>query len=72
MQQQALLSSPKLLVAGMHLQVFHQLDHLLPPSPIPLDDLLAVILLLYFGLTTLKVRRGAVHSLCRGYVRDRA
>jgi hypothetical protein len=36
--------------------VFHQLDELLPvQSSLPLDDLLAVALLLYFGITTLKV-----------------
>lgn len=38
-------------------QVFHQLDELLPfDSSVPLDDLLAVTLLLFFGVTTLKVR----------------
>ncbi|GBG00408.1 hypothetical protein Rsub_13132 [Raphidocelis subcapitata] len=35
-------------------QVFHQLDELLPASSIPFDDLLAVALLLFFGITTLK------------------
>lgn len=37
-------------------QVFHQLDELLPASArvVPLDDLLAVALLLFFGITTLK------------------
>eukprot|EP00879_Flechtneria_rotunda_P008424 GHRR01008824.1.p1 GENE.GHRR01008824.1~~GHRR01008824.1.p1 ORF type:complete len:366 (+),score=156.08 GHRR01008824.1:261-1358(+) len=35
-------------------QVFHQLDELLPASSVPLDDLLAVALLLYFGVNTLR------------------
>ncbi|KAF6254377.1 hypothetical protein COO60DRAFT_1642411 [Scenedesmus sp. NREL 46B-D3] len=35
--------------------VFHQVDELLPVnSDIPLDDLLAVALLLYFGINTLR------------------
>jgi hypothetical protein len=40
------------------LQVFHQVDELLPVSTnIPLDDVLAVALLLYFGINTLRVRK---------------
>eukprot|EP00877_Chromochloris_zofingiensis_P009394 jgi/Chrzof1/4708/Cz14g23180.t1 len=35
-------------------QVFHQLDELLPRTGVPLDDVVAVALLLYFGITTLK------------------
>ncbi|KAF8060328.1 PAM71 [Scenedesmus sp. PABB004] len=37
-------------------QVFHQLDELLPAASrgLPLDDLFAVALLLYFGISTLK------------------
>lgn len=31
----------------------HQLDELLPPSPVPVDDLLATALLIWFGVTTL-------------------
>jgi putative Ca2+/H+ antiporter (TMEM165/GDT1 family) len=38
--------------------VFHQLDELLPASSVPFDDLLAVALLLFFGITTLKVGPG--------------
>jgi hypothetical protein len=38
------------------MQVFHQVDELLPVSTnIPLDDVLAVALLLYFGINTLRV-----------------
>jgi hypothetical protein len=45
-----------LLLLLLLLQVFHQLDELLPvQSSVPLDDLLAVTLLTYFGVTTLKV-----------------
>jgi len=44
--------------------VFHQLDELLPASSVPLDDLLAVALLLFFGITTLKV--GAGSGACAG------
>jgi hypothetical protein len=43
-------------------QVFHQLDELLPASSLPFDDLLAVALLLFFGITTLKVRAAACCS----------
>ncbi|KAI8476625.1 MAG: hypothetical protein J3K34DRAFT_242929 [Monoraphidium minutum] len=35
-------------------RVFHQLDELLPANNIPFDDLLAVALLLFFGISTLK------------------
>lgn len=42
----------------MKLQVFHQIDELLPSTNnLPLDDLFAVALLLYFGINTLKVWR---------------
>jgi hypothetical protein len=38
------------------LQVFHQVDELLPVNTdIPLDDVLACALLLYFGINTLRV-----------------
>lgn len=47
--------SPPLCVTRLRPQVFHQLDELLPASNLPLDDLLAVVLLLFFGITTLKV-----------------
>ncbi|KIY99390.1 hypothetical protein MNEG_8572 [Monoraphidium neglectum] len=54
-------------------QVFHQLDELLPASGVPFDDLVAVALLLFFGISTLKRRRrgpaplpGARLRRCRG------
>jgi hypothetical protein len=40
-------------------QVFHQVDELLPVNTdIPLDDVLACALLLYFGINTLRVSQG--------------
>ena len=36
------------------IQVFHQVDELLPNVGVPLDDVLAVALLLFFGISTLK------------------
>lgn len=49
----------------MHQQVFlgqalHQLDTLLPANSLPLDDILAAALLIFFGVKTLLVRPGSV------------
>jgi hypothetical protein len=47
------------------LQVFHQVDELLPiTTDIPLDDLLACALLLYFGINTLRVSGRSVGGCC--------
>jgi putative Ca2+/H+ antiporter (TMEM165/GDT1 family) len=37
-------------------QVFHKLDELLPQTGLPLDDVLAAVLLVFFGVKTLQVR----------------
>ena len=37
-------------------QSLHQLDELLPANSLPVDDLCAVALLLFFGVKTLLVR----------------
>ena len=40
-------------------EALHELDSLLPASPLPLDDLLAVALLVFFGVRTLQSAAGA-------------
>lgn len=37
-------------------QVLHQLDELLPANSLPLDDIFAAALLVFFGVKTLLVR----------------
>ena len=37
-------------------EFLHQLDDRLPNFPVPIDDVLAVVLLVFFGVQTLKVR----------------
>ena len=48
-------------------QTLHQLDELLPANTLPLDDLLAVALLVFFGVKTLLVNDcPVVIYACRG------
>lgn len=44
-------------------EALHELDNLLPASSLPFDDLLAVALLLFFGLKTLQVRHHHSHLI---------
>jgi putative Ca2+/H+ antiporter (TMEM165/GDT1 family) len=46
-------------------QALHQLDGLLPASSLPWDDLLAVALLVYFGINTLRVRLMVPPRVCK-------
>ncbi len=41
-------------------QVLHQLDELLPANSLPLDDIFAAALLIFFGAKTLLVRASPV------------
>ncbi|KAK9828656.1 hypothetical protein WJX72_001355 [[Myrmecia] bisecta] len=43
-------------------EVFHQLDELLPANSLPVDDLLAVVLLVFFGVQTLQAAATAEES----------
>lgn len=61
-------------------QVLHQLDELLPANSLPLDDLLAAALLVFFGVKTLLVSPQAPavaascalsHSMYRGILEGR-
>jgi uncharacterized membrane protein len=58
-------------------QVLHQLDELLPANSLPLDDIFAAGLLIFFGLKTLLVRTSLHRLTCnpkqqsaRGHAQD--
>jgi hypothetical protein len=44
--------------------VLHEADNLIDTSGIPLDDIVAIGLLLFFGIRTLQVGRLAVTTCC--------
>lgn len=44
-------------------EFLHQLDDKLPNSPVPIDDVLAAVLLIFFGVQTLRVSSRPMSAL---------
>lgn len=54
-----MLSQPTLMQVGLGL-VLHEADTIFDTGGLPLDDIVAVSLLLYFGVQTLRVRHNSM------------